>query len=192
MTPFLVIAAALVLFTAAAAYCDWRTGQIPNRLIVVGLAVAVPLHAAARWFTLRALSKDAGAELTFGLVSCAVGLLVCALAPLLLFRFKGIGGGDVKLLATVGAFAGPLVGMEIQFYSALLLLFFVAARLVYSGELVKTLRNSVALLQNPFLPHARRRALPEQLMARLPFAPSVFATALLLSSAQLLTIAIRP
>jgi Flp pilus assembly protein protease CpaA len=41
--------------------------------------------------------------------------VACGAVPLLLFRLKAIGGGDVKLLATVGAQLGPLLGLELSF-----------------------------------------------------------------------------
>jgi prepilin signal peptidase PulO-like enzyme (type II secretory pathway) len=41
--------------------------------------------------------------------------VACGAVPLLLFRLKALGGGDVKLLATVGAQLGPLLGLQLSF-----------------------------------------------------------------------------
>jgi prepilin peptidase CpaA len=41
-----------------------------------------------------------------------LGLLACGLVMLVCFVFFRVGGGDVKLLAMVGAFLGPYRGLE--------------------------------------------------------------------------------
>ena len=42
------------------------------------------------------------------------GAAACGAAPWLLHRFGACGGGDVKLLAAVGALSGTQVGLEIE------------------------------------------------------------------------------
>lgn len=85
-------ACAFLLLVAVAAWLDVRTGRIPNALTVTGLAVALAL---------RAL-PGAGPILP-GLGGAGIALAV----GLPLFALGGLGGGDVKLLAAVGAFLGP-------------------------------------------------------------------------------------
>ena len=83
--------AALVGLVGGAAWWDFTTHRIPNWLTVSGLAVALLLRALV------------------GFGSLAVGLegLGLALAvSLALYALRAIGGGDVKLLAAVGAFFG--------------------------------------------------------------------------------------
>ncbi|HEX7090456.1 MAG TPA: prepilin peptidase [Longimicrobiales bacterium] len=84
---------ALFLFlVAAAGWLDLRTGRIPNIVTLTGLAAALAL---------RALLDPS--LLGPGLAGAALGLGV----SLPLFALGGLGGGDVKLLAAVGAFLGP-------------------------------------------------------------------------------------
>src|SRR5690606_11406589 len=83
---------AFLLLVAAAAWLDVRAGRIPNLLTVGGLAAALAL---------RALPGP-GAVLP-GLAGAGIALAV----GLPLFALRGLGGGDVKLLAAVGAFLGP-------------------------------------------------------------------------------------
>jgi len=158
---------------------DARTGHIPNRLLLGGLLVGIGLHASS-YFLLRT-GQPLGQTLTATLLSVLVGLALCAAVPLLLFRLNAMGGGDVKLLAVVGASMGPFVGMETELYSFVLLALFAPARLAFQGQLLRSLGNSAALLLNPILPKARRREVPRELLTALPFGPAVFVAALLVA-----------
>src|SRR5690606_35662753 len=83
---------AFLLLVAAAAWLDVRTGRIPNLLTVGGLAAALALRALLGPDPVLPGLAGAGIALAFGLP---------------LFALRGLGGGDVKLLAAVGAFLGP-------------------------------------------------------------------------------------
>jgi prepilin peptidase CpaA len=90
----------LVAVTAAAAVTDARSGRIPN-VLTVPLVVLVP--------PLRLALEGAG-----GLAAAVVGVVACGLVPLLLFLRGAMGGGDVKLLAAIGAVLGWRAGLEVQ------------------------------------------------------------------------------
>jgi prepilin peptidase CpaA len=92
--------AGLLLVTAISAVTDARTGRIPNVLTLPVLLVALVAH-------------GLGGGAAGGIVSL-LGVLVCVLPPLLAFRLGGMGGGDVKLLAAIGALVGPGRGLEVQ------------------------------------------------------------------------------
>ena len=83
----------VVLYLLAVIFTDWRWRRIPNTLsvptAVIGLVV---------WTML-----DGWAGLGFSLLGLVVGLLIL----LIPFMLGGIGGGDVKFLAAVGALLGP-------------------------------------------------------------------------------------
>jgi prepilin peptidase CpaA len=81
----------IVVFVCAAAWWDATDGRIPNELTVAGLAAALILRAP--------LGVDSVVQ---GLMGFAVALLVSGV----LYALRAIGGGDVKLLAGVGAFLG--------------------------------------------------------------------------------------
>src|SRR5262245_61584473 len=95
-----------VAVAAIAAWFDWRTGHIPNWLTLGPLGGAIVAH-----FVLAAASGRSSFALEAAGFS-VLGALTCALVPVLLFRVGAMGGGDVKLLAAIGAMCRPLVGVE--------------------------------------------------------------------------------
>ena len=118
LQPGVVDSAAAVVLVAVAVVCaisDVWKGKIYNVVtypaIVVGLGLQLAQHGLA------------------GLASSLEGLAVCVLPASLLFLLGGLAGGDVKLLAVVGAVAGWPAAAEA------LLLTFVCAGLIALGEL---------------------------------------------------------
>lgn len=93
-----VIELALLALVAAAGVHDLLSRRIPNLLLLLALAVALPLQAGL-----------GGTAVLDALAGLALGLLL--FLPLYLLR--GMAAGDVKLLATVGAFAGPAATFQI-------------------------------------------------------------------------------
>jgi prepilin peptidase CpaA len=82
---------AITHFVSTAAWWDATAHRIPNKLTVTGLAAA---------FLLRApLGSDAVFQ---GLAGFGIVVLV----SVVLYAVRAIGGGDVKLLAGLGAFLG--------------------------------------------------------------------------------------
>lgn len=94
MSPFLLLPLGALVLLAAGRDLAERT--IPNRFIVVALLCAAAAHFAA------------GSPPWYPLAGLATGLLLF----LPLYLLHGMGAGDVKLMAAVGAFAGP--GMAFQ------------------------------------------------------------------------------
>ena len=88
-----------------AAVCDVRTGRIPN---------ALTFGAAAAGFVFSAIHAGAGGLWT-SFLGCLVGLALF----LPLFMLRGMGGGDVKLLAAVGAWLGPAGALQAALWSSL-------------------------------------------------------------------------
>jgi prepilin peptidase CpaA len=141
LSPLLALVASLL-----AAAWDARTGRIPNFLTLPLIAVA-----------LVASSLSGAEQALFSLA----GLVVCALVPVLLYRVsqgRGIGGGDVKLFAALGALLGPMKGLEVEFGAFVVLACFALVRLAYSGQLFRVLANSALLMVGPLLPRRLRRA----------------------------------
>ncbi|HWJ93397.1 MAG TPA: A24 family peptidase [Telluria sp.] len=94
----LLILALLSLVTACGV-TDLARRRIPNRFLLLGWCVALPLQVAA--------GLPAGPLAALG--GAATGLLLF----LPLYMLRGMAAGDVKLMATVGAFVGPASALHI-------------------------------------------------------------------------------
>jgi prepilin peptidase CpaA len=104
MPPDVWVALTLAIsFSAAAAVFDYRTGLIPNWLNYGALALAALVHGVG----LTGYSFSASA---LGFVSLFVPLFV-------MFVMRSIGGGDVKLLATLGAILAWPASGSLLFWS---------------------------------------------------------------------------
>lgn len=141
----LFIPIAMLVVAAAAAVTDARSGFIPNGLTLP------PLFAALIYYFVL---QGAG-----GLLFSLAGALACGLVPYLMFRAGSMGGGDVKLLAALGAIGGMQAGLEAELlgltFAAVYALVLLAAR----GALLRTLVSSLWLAMNVFLPAHMRRPL---------------------------------
>jgi prepilin peptidase CpaA len=96
----------LVATVLAAAYYDLRVRRIPNWINLSGLVLGLGLNT---YF----------ASLP-GSISSAGGMLVALCIYLPLYALKGMGAGDVKLMAAIGAIAGPANWFDIFVATALL------------------------------------------------------------------------
>ncbi len=164
-----------------AATSDYRTGLIPNRLILLGMCIVLPAQLLAQGYLARQGLN--GFLQIFG--TSATGLVVCALAPLILFYSKGIGGGDVKLLAMLGAFLGPSIGLEIELYAFGLIALYAMAMLSYRGRLLAMLGNTMGLARNVFVAKRNRHMIPAELLTSLRFAPAILVAMILIASLEL-------
>jgi prepilin peptidase CpaA len=164
---------AAVVVSALAAICDLRTGRIPNWLTFGTLALAFAAH-----FVRGALLGgvgEAGAQAAFSLAGAAF----CALAPGLLYLKHGMGGGDLKLFAALGALCHPMLGIELELYAFALTVLVVPGKLAYEGRLLHVLGSSLVVARNAFLPARKRHLLPPEAMSWVRLGPAVFGGALL-------------
>lgn len=167
--PIIWSLAITLLLTAAAAITDLRTGLIPNRLVAVGAALTLTVGAA-----LAAQSGLAG--LARYALSALVGLCIVSVVPALLYRMGGLGGGDLKLLAVVGAALGPYLGLEAELYAFACVLLYAPARLLLEGKLRRAAQVSGALMLRPFIPRRfRKKSLPLEELTEFRFGPAIFA-----------------
>lgn len=160
-----------IAVAAIAAWRDWRTGEIPDRMTLWPLAIAPIAHFAAPLLTGRSL--EAGVEAAG---SSVLGALACAAPPMLLYRMsngKAIGGGDVRLLAAIGAILHPMAGIEAEFYSFMAAMLIAPARMAWEGKLFRVLGNTLALAINPLLPRHRRRQISPEMLTSMRFGPAV-------------------
>jgi prepilin peptidase CpaA len=97
--------AAVLILGGIACVCDLRTRRIPNLLTLGGAALG---FAYSLWVWGPA-----------GLVSSLGGWAVGGALFLPMFLLGGMGAGDVKLAASIGAWVGPLMALFVALYSAI-------------------------------------------------------------------------
>lgn len=142
---------AAIVAAGVAAFTDYRSGRMPNKVTLGALAIGLAARPAL------AFAEAGGDGLSGALASCAIGGVVTAIAPLLLWRANALGGGDVKLFVALGVLLGPVVGLEAQMAAFAAGALFVPFRLAYEGRLFATLWRSVTLVTNALAPAERRR-----------------------------------
>ena len=122
----------LLVFVTAAAVNDLMRRKIPNALVLCGIAAALALHG---WLWPQRL-----APLWLG--GMATGFFLF----LPLYVLRGMAAGDVKLIAMVGAFAGPWPTLLICFATFLFGGLMAVLMITYQGKWRACLRNLRHLL----------------------------------------------
>ncbi len=117
---------------AIAAACDLRWRRIPN-LLTFGTALA----GLAYHLLLNGVS---------GLGQSAAGWLVGAAIFIVPFALRGLGGGDVKLLAALGAWVGPYEVLWLALYAGIAGGVMAVAVAVATGYMRKAFGNIWMLL----------------------------------------------
>jgi prepilin peptidase CpaA len=164
MMGFLVAATIVALIAAA---IDLKTGEIPQWLTFGSLGAGAVGHLI---YAIVIHDPQPLAELGYSLL----GVVFCSIVPLLLYRQDAIGGGDVKLLAALGAILQVRLGFEVEAYSFFAAGLLAPARLAYEGKLFRTLKNTVLLAVNPLLPKKKRRTIEPTLLTWFRFGPAIF------------------
>jgi prepilin peptidase CpaA len=162
MSPERIYLFAVLAVALAAAGFDWRTGKIPNRLTLAAIVVAFPLHAYVS-------GGGAGAGINSVLSAMQwplLGALICAVPPAIAWKAGWMGGGDVKLMAAMGALGGLSLGLECVFLGLLSAGAFILLRLAYSGTFLRTVGNGLAVA----VTHGLRRKHPIAPAAELKYA----------------------
>ena len=116
------------------AVTDVRGRRIPNWLTYGGLVAALGV----RWALLGWLGLRAG----------LVGLALAGGFLYLLFLLGGMGGGDVKLMAAVGAWAGTAQAVAILIASAIVGGILAVCYIVFRRQMLRTLLNTVKLIRH--------------------------------------------
>ena len=124
--------ALLEVLVVAAAFLDLRSRRIPNWLTLPGVVMGLTLGwCAAGWPGLRA---------------GVLGMLLALAVYGGLFALRAMGGGDVKLMATVGAFTGAQAWLSIFIITAIVGGVFALVTLLNRGGLVRAMSNVGAIL----------------------------------------------
>lgn len=139
----------LLLLVAVAAINELASRRIPNLLLLTGLVAALSLHA---------VSPQPGTALLACFGGAAVGLLV--FLPFYLMR--GMAAGDVKMMATVGAFTGPAAALQIAVFAWCAGGVMALAFILFQGRLRLALTNVWSMVRQAALrlPITRMEAQP--------------------------------
>ncbi|HEY0589854.1 MAG TPA: prepilin peptidase [Pseudoduganella sp.] len=100
----LLPAVLLACLLAAAVACDVRSRRIPNTLVLLGMLAGLALQATVTPGA-GLFSEPFGA---LGLLQGGAGMALGLLLLLPMYALGALGAGDVKLLAMIGTFLGPL------------------------------------------------------------------------------------
>lgn len=120
-----------VFVALAGAVVDVLSARIPNRLTYTTLLMALLLR-----ITLLGVS---------GLKSGLLGLLISGGIFLFLFALGAMGGGDMKLMAAVGAWVGSTEVLTLVLSAAMAGGVLALGRVILSKSLAQTLRNTLHL-----------------------------------------------
>jgi prepilin peptidase CpaA len=118
----------------AACVTDIQSRRIPNWLTFGAAAVALVFHAATR----------GGNGLLFAMAGWFLGALIMFVP----FALRGLGGGDVKLMAALGAWLGPASAIWLALYAGVAGFVMSVVVAAYYGYLRTALRNIWFLLQH--------------------------------------------
>lgn len=140
MAPHLIQAAPLLALLLIAAAGDLRTRRIPNWLTVL--------------LILSGLAQAAFAHGVVGIGMSVAGMMVAPLVPFVLFAIGAMGAGDVKLMAGVGAWLGPIAGPVVYLLATVVGMIIVLAQAAAQGRLPLLFRNSALVAMN--LVHVRQ------------------------------------
>ncbi len=162
-----------VVIAAIGAWTDYRTRQIPNWLTFGGIVVGVALQALAGQYRVEDM-QFGGQTALGGVLHSLLGAVVCGLPLWVLFR-KQIqredgtldqvsGGGDVKILAAMGALLGLYHGLGLEFLCLAATSVLTLARLAWHGRLLRVLSNALFLAINPILPKKWQRRITAELL----------------------------
>ena len=128
----LALKIALITLAISAGLYDLRTRKIPNWLNLSGLVLGLGLNA----LLLHG----------HGVVVALLGLGLSLLIYIPLYLVRGMGAGDVKLMAAVGSIAGPHNWLVIFVVTALLGGLVAFALVFLKGRIQETLSNLATIL----------------------------------------------
>lgn len=175
MTSLQLLATFVSLFVITAAILDFRTKKIPNWITVPAAVAGLAFHAAL----------PQGSGFVWALAGLGVGFVLLLLPWLL----GGGGMGDVKLLAALGAWMGPLTILTVFGASAVLAAVMAAAVMV-SG----TFTSGIHVTRRRYLDHQGAAAAGTLCKPRrvIPFAIPVAASTIAVLAVMLLKASLQP
>lgn len=121
-----------LLLLALCAYWDIRYRRIPNWATLPGVALGLGMNGLFLGWQ--------------GMKSSGLGLLIGFGALVVLFVLGWMGGGDVKLMAAVGALLGYPLVVSALFYSLIVGVVIGVAMLIWNRKTLRTFRNLLFII----------------------------------------------
>lgn len=146
---------ALGLTLGIAVVTDWREHKIYNKLLVPSFITALLLHT----------FQGGGAGLTRSLLGAAIGFALL----LLPYFMGGMGAGDVKLLAVIGAFGGVFFVFTSFIYAAVIGGIISAFLLARRGVLRSTMMHILLFLPIFQKPQSHSEAMNDKSQEKFPY-----------------------
>jgi prepilin peptidase CpaA len=121
----MVMTLVLVSLLLAATCTDLRQHKIYNWTTYPGIIAALAISGVATWLNVDVINGSPAQAETFGVSNwpdSLFGLLACGAMMIVCYVFfpGGVGGGDVKLIAMIGAFLGVMSGLEAMLWTFVL------------------------------------------------------------------------
>lgn len=165
----------LLILLAATVTTDVTQGKIFNWITYPGIATAFvgnavgSLGIVAGWWS----RESAAAVGWIGISACLIGFLACGLVMVACYVFFRVGGGDVKLIAMIGAFLGPEHGVIAMLWTfvvgACAGLILLVWRVGLLRLLVSVVRHALWSIRlggfNPLTPEQKRQLEPPLFLA---------------------------
>ena len=118
-------------------------------LLTWAAAVDVRCRRIPNWLTFSLVLAGLGQSFTWartvGPADAVLGLLTGFGLTFLLFGLGALGGGDVKLVAGVGAWLGPMAALVVFAAAAVIGMVIVLVQAAVQGRLAKLFRNSAVI-----------------------------------------------
>lgn len=121
----MVMTLVLVGLLVVSAFTDIRQHKIYNWTTYSGIIIALATSGVATWLGVDVINGSQTQVDTFGVSNWSdslLGLLACGAMMVVCYVFfpGGVGGGDVKLVAMIGAFLGVMSGLEAMLWTFVL------------------------------------------------------------------------
>ncbi|MBI4615591.1 MAG: prepilin peptidase [Planctomycetes bacterium] len=144
MTSLLVLFIVLFVFLVACAYTDLARGKVYDWCTYPTIAAGLTLNFLIGGVGGNAADDPIGAN--YNLVNSAAGFLLGLATLGILYAAGGLGGGDVKLAAAIGALVGWRFLIWALFYSSLVGGIVALSLALWKGRLWSSLKGSLRFL----------------------------------------------
>jgi prepilin peptidase CpaA len=171
----LVFRTLLLLVAVVAGIYDWKYRRIPNWLTLAGLVAGFSFHCYLGGWA--------------GLLFAAKGFGLAALIYFVMYLLRGMGAGDVKLMAALGSIAGPMSWLVLFLATSILGAVVAVCMTLAYGRFYSTLWNVAQIVKELALFRAPYKKQPQldlhhKAAIRAPHGTIIAATAVLLALAR--------